>query len=123
MPACDAFYTVFRVTAGNKISAYDTFNLVGHNDDDDDNMPCGCRTTDGRKFCDRHYRSGLLDRWGDLNVDKVMMTILLEGVKQSSLPEMFWESVSCRGLGVGECPLASGGQLGAGYLHQEGISS
>jgi hypothetical protein len=45
--------------------------------------------------------------------------MLLEGVKQSSLPKMFWESVPSRGSGVGECPLAGGGQLGAGYPQQE----
>jgi hypothetical protein len=28
---------------------------------------------------------------------------------------MFWEGVPGRGPSVGECPLASGGQLGAGY--------
>jgi hypothetical protein len=34
--------------------------------------------------------------------------MLLEGVKQSSLPEMFWESVPSRGPGVAKCPLARG---------------
>jgi hypothetical protein len=49
--------------------------------------------------------------------------MLLEGVKQSSLLEMLWERVPSRRPGVGKCPLASGGQLAAGQLQEEGISS
>ena len=68
----------FRLTPGIQRSAYDKYISIGNNDDDDDlvksRVPCGCKTTDGRLFCDRHYRSRLLDMWDRLGIEKVTKT-------------------------------------------------
>ena len=77
----DGYYLAFRLTAHIGRSAYDKYTAIGVNDDSDslvfDNVPCGCKTTDGRLYCDRHYRSKLLDLWKNLPIDKVRTISLM----------------------------------------------
>ena len=71
----DGYYMAFRAQPGISKPVYQRFIDKGNNDDDDaivfNNVPCGCKTTDGRLPCDRHYRSKLLDLWDRLPIDKV----------------------------------------------------
>ena len=64
----------FRLTAGVKQSAYDTF-MDDQRDDDRPLarafLPPGCLTVSGA--CDRHYRSGLLNDWPSAHIDDVSM--------------------------------------------------
>jgi len=58
---------LFRVQPGILKESYTRYTNVGQSDDANaavfDAVPSGCKGTDGREFCDRHYRSQVLDMW------------------------------------------------------------
>ena len=67
------YYLAFRGTAGINSSVYDAY--TSSTDDDDafsrSTMPCGCLGVDGRAFCDRHYKSRIINLWTALDIREV----------------------------------------------------
>ncbi|KAK7104888.1 uncharacterized protein [Littorina saxatilis] len=82
----NGYYLAFRITPGIQSSAYQKFVAVGKSDDPDclvvQNVPEGCKTTDGRRFCDRHYRSRLIDLWDQLPILRVRVGVYKDNVEQ-----------------------------------------
>ena len=65
---------VFRATAGINISAYEAWMTTGQYDDHPairPDVPVGCTSVNGSHFCDRHFRSKLLDTWDVSSIDEV----------------------------------------------------
>nr|QIQ54694.1 capsule gland specific secretory protein [Reishia bronni] len=82
----EGYLLAFRLTGGIKKSAYDKYVAVGLYDDSNDlvfySMPCGCKTTNSSLYCDRHYRSVLLDLMPLLPVEKVRVAVYKKGVEK-----------------------------------------
>ena len=69
---------VFRATRNINQSAYDTWLNVGRYDDSPllrHNVPIGCLSTNGSHYCDRHFRSKLIDMWDSANVEEVTVFV------------------------------------------------
>ncbi|KAK7114311.1 uncharacterized protein [Littorina saxatilis] len=79
-------YLAFRITPGVGSPAYDKYVAVKDSDDTEflvfQNVPEGCKTTDGRLFCDRHYRSKLLDLWDKLPIGLVRVGLYTNNEEQ-----------------------------------------
>ena len=69
---------VFRATRYINQSAYDTWLNVGRYDDFPllrHNVPIGCLTTNGSHYCDRHFKSKLIDMWDSANIEEVTVFV------------------------------------------------
>ncbi|KAK7114310.1 uncharacterized protein [Littorina saxatilis] len=82
----NGYFLAFRITPGIQSSAYEKFMADGNSDDTDclvfQNVPEGCKTTDGRLSCDRHYRSRILDLWDRLPIARVRVGVYKDNVEQ-----------------------------------------
>ncbi|XP_070191486.1 uncharacterized protein [Littorina saxatilis] len=82
----NGYFLAFRITPGIQSSAYKKFMADGNSDDTDclvfQNVPEGCKTTDGRLSCDRHYRSRLLDVWNRHPIARVRVGVYKDNVEQ-----------------------------------------
>ncbi|KAK7476344.1 hypothetical protein BaRGS_00032403 [Batillaria attramentaria] len=76
----DDFVIAFRAQAGIGKSVMDAFRKTGYHDDTAvarSEMPCGCFDVHG--WCDRHYRSRVLDNWSTYGVHQVKLSLYQRG--------------------------------------------
>ncbi|XP_041365179.1 uncharacterized protein LOC121380431 [Gigantopelta aegis] len=84
----DDWILAFRATAHINQSAYTTWITPGHYDDHPairHDVPIGCSSVNSSHFCDRHFRSKLIDKWNSFNIDQVKVVLYKNGVAVANL--------------------------------------
>ncbi|XP_041367477.1 uncharacterized protein LOC121382061 [Gigantopelta aegis] len=79
----DDWVLVFRATRLINQSAYDTWVNPGHYDDYPalrQDVPVGCLSVNGSHYCDRHYKSKLINIWNSANIAQVKLVLYENGV-------------------------------------------